>query len=72
MKVDIPRRAANPQEISLMFGIPEGSLANLRWKKEGPKYYRRKRRIYYFISDVEDWLKQNPILTKDSLPEQKD
>jgi hypothetical protein len=60
------RRSATPQEVSQIFGIPAGTLANLRSKKEGPRFFKRGRRVVYFFADVESWLRQNPVLTRDS------
>jgi hypothetical protein len=55
-----------------MFGIPEGTLANMRWsKKTGPRYFRKPggRGIFYLLSDVEEWITSQPVLTVDSLRE---
>lgn len=62
------KRAGSPYEVYVTYGIPLGTLANMRWKKVGPKFYRQGRRIVYFFDDVEAWLKENPVLTIDSLP----
>ena len=55
-----------PAEVSSKYGIPLGTLANLRYQKRGPKYFRRGRSVHYFFADVEAWLKSDPVLTKDS------
>jgi len=59
------RQSATPQEVAQVFGIPAGTLANLRSKREGPRFFKRGRRVVYFFSDVENWLRQSPVLTKD-------
>lgn len=59
--------SSTPQEISAVFGIPAGTLANLRSQKRGPKYYKRGRRVIYFIQDIEQWLKSQPVQTIDSV-----
>ncbi len=64
--LSIRRRAGTPKEMSQIYGIPLGTLANLRYQKRGPKYFRRGRGVLYFFSDFESWLKSNPVLTKDS------
>ncbi|MFO7553818.1 MAG: hypothetical protein R6W88_01315 [Desulfobacterales bacterium] len=44
----------------------EGTLANWRAQKRGPKYYKVSRKIIYRREDIEDFLFQNPVLTSDS------
>ena len=67
MSMRIEKKAGTPSEMSRMYGVPEGSLANMRYRKAGPKFYKVGRRVLYFFEDFEAWLKQNPVLTKDSL-----
>jgi len=45
----------------------EGTLANWRVQKRGPKFYRFSRKIVYRPEDIEAFLFQNPVLTSDSL-----
>jgi hypothetical protein len=59
---------ASPLVIAQMFDLNEGTLANLRSKKQGPKFYKIGRRVLYRPSEVESWLTANPVLTTDSLP----
>ena len=49
--------------------LSTGSLANLRCRKEGPKYYKINRKVLYRRSDLEAWLGSQPVLTSDSLTE---
>lgn len=49
--------------------LSPGSLANLRCKKEGPKYYKVGKKVLYRRSDLETWLGSQPVLTRDSVPE---
>lgn len=69
MENKITKQTLTPKEVSEQYGVPGGSLANLRWRKEGPRYYRVGRRILYKVSDVEAWLFSHPVLTIDSLKE---
>jgi hypothetical protein len=57
------KQTLSPREIAQSYGIPEGTLANMRWQKQGPKYYRVGRRILYKVVDVEGWLFSHPVLT---------
>lgn len=67
------KRTLTPQQVEEMYGIPVGTLANMRCQKRGPRYFplgdtRGKRcRILYFVEDIEAWIRQNPVLTVDSL-----
>ena len=45
-----------------------GSLANMRCRKEGCRYYKINKKILYRRSDLEAWLCSEPILTRD-MPE---
>ena len=67
MKQDVARKTATPEVVSETYGVPIGSLANLRHKRQGPRYFKRGRRIVYLISDVEEWLLSNPVQTIDSI-----
>jgi hypothetical protein len=63
------RKFFRPSEISEMFNISVGTLANWRSQRSGCKYYRFRSRIYYNIDEFEQLIKSNPILTKESLNE---
>lgn len=45
----------------------EGTLANWRTQKRGPRYFRVSRKIVYRASDIEAFLFKNPVLTMDSI-----
>ncbi|MFC1592309.1 helix-turn-helix domain-containing protein [Thermodesulfobacteriota bacterium] len=55
------------RSVSEIYGIPMGTLANMRWQKKGPKYFKRGRKAFYFFEDVEAWIKEFPVLTIDSI-----
>jgi hypothetical protein len=63
------KRTLRPFEVHDMFGIPEGTLANMRWAKRGPRYFKKPggRGIFYLLSDVQEWITREPILTTDSM-----
>ena len=73
MNKELRKIAAKPEEIAQMFGIPVGTLANLRSKKQGCKWFRRPngRGVLYLVSDFEEWITSQPVLTVDSLPENR-
>lgn len=61
------KKTASPEVMSELYGIPLGSLANMRSKRIGPKYFKvGKRKVLYFFEDFENWVKSNPVITLDS------
>jgi hypothetical protein len=64
----IDKVTATPEEIEALFGIPRGTLGNLRWQKRGPRYFKvGLRRVLYKLDDVRSWIERNPILTSDCI-----
>jgi len=57
------KKYGTPQEISVIFGVSVGQLANLRYRQRGCPHFRRGRRIYYEISTFQSWLTENPVKT---------
>lgn len=49
--------------------LSTGSLANLRCRKEGSRYYKLNKKVLYKRSDLEAWLGSEPVLTRDSMSE---
>lgn len=64
----LPKITASPEEICSMFGLNPGSLANMRSKRQGPKFYKIGRKVLYRPAEVERWITETPVLTTDSLP----
>lgn len=64
-------KTLTPEMASREYGIPRGSLANMRHKGRGPKFYKTPggRRVVYLREDFERWLFENPVLTIDSIKE---
>jgi len=61
-----------PKEAHEISGISEGTLANLRCQRRGPKYYKRpgigrRSSIYYRLDEFTVWLESQPVLTRDSI-----
>ncbi|MDD5772370.1 MAG: DNA-binding protein [bacterium] len=62
----IEKRALAPRDVSFMYGISEGTLANWRCKREGPKFYKiGGRKVVYLLNDLDVWVRSNPVLTKE-------
>ena len=66
----LERRMISPAEVERIFGVPRGSLANLRWMRKGPRYYKvGRRRVMYRLVDVKEWIESSPVQTLDSRSE---
>lgn len=65
-KKDIQKIAFSTEEAASAIGTTAGVMANWRYQKIGPKYYRHNRKIFYLHEDLIAWLKMNPIMTRDS------
>ena len=63
----IEKRALIPREVSFMYGFSEGSLANMRCKRIGPKYFKVGRKVIYFQADLDAWARACPVQTIDSV-----
>ena len=47
---------ATPSKIAALFGLNQGSLANMRCKKTGPPYIKIGEKVLYKIAEVTKWL----------------
>lgn len=74
MSKEIRKIVLKPSEVREMFGIPEGTLANLRWSKRGPRYFKRPggRGVFYLLADVETWITSQPVQTLDSIEAERE
>ena len=61
------RRMLSPADVEALYGIPRGSLANLRWSRKGPKFFKvgGARRVLYRSEDIRGWIESHPVLTKE-------
>lgn len=57
------------EEIEQLFGIDAGTMANYRSRREGCRFFKVNRRVFYRRDDFEKWFFSNPVLTIDSLPD---
>jgi hypothetical protein len=53
----LPDGRVNPKNAAAYLGLHEKTLAVLRHKGKGPRYIKRGR-IFYFIEDLDAWLKE--------------
>jgi hypothetical protein len=66
MKKEIQKKAVGAKDVASMYGVAEGTLANMRCRGEGPKYYRMGRKILYRLEDAEQFFFSNPVMTRDA------
>lgn len=66
MKKNVLKIAFSTEEAACSIGTTPGVMANWRWAKVGPKYYRHNRKIFYLHEDLIAWLKMHPVMTMDS------
>ncbi|MCX5806970.1 MAG: helix-turn-helix domain-containing protein [Proteobacteria bacterium] len=60
------KQAITAEQAAEVYGLSKGTLANMRFAKKGPKFYKVGRKILYKVTDLEAWLYQNPVQTLDS------
>lgn len=67
MKNDL--RALSPKDALDRYPVLgcEGSLANMRCQKRGPKFFKVNRKVVYRPEDIEAFLFQNQVQTIDSV-----
>lgn len=54
------KKFGTPQEVEEIYSLSKGWLANMRWKRTGPKFFRAgRRRVLYNLADVEEWIRGN-------------
>lgn len=61
------RKALTPQDCRDIYGLNPGTLANMRFSKTGPRYYKLGKKVLYRVEDIEQWLNANVVLTRDSI-----
>lgn len=57
------RKAVTPAEAATMYGYTVGTLAQLRHRRQGPRFYKIGKKVLYFIDDLESWTRQQPVET---------
>ena len=65
------KRMVSPKTACELYDLNPGTLANLRNLRKGPRFYKCGRRILYDVEDLEAWLKRQPVLTIDSLDDER-
>lgn len=53
----------DPRQLSDYLGVPRQTLANWRWRNEGPKFRKVGKHVRYRPEDVEAWLNAQTVAT---------
>ncbi|MGD0236949.1 MAG: helix-turn-helix domain-containing protein [Syntrophorhabdales bacterium] len=61
----LARKTLRPCEVAEVYGVSLGTLANLRSRRLGPKFFKQGKSVFYRVEDFESWLMRNPVLTRD-------
>lgn len=60
-----------PAQVEAKYGLDQGTLANWRYRKQGPAYIKigeaRCSKILYRRSAIEQWLNDNQVRTIDNI-----
>ena len=68
-RINSLEKAIDTKQAEARYNIPKGTLANLRSRRQGSKFFKVGSKIYYRITDFENWFFKQPVLTKDSIEE---
>lgn len=65
----LERKMLNAKQVSEAYGVPQGTLAQWRHMKKGPKYFKvpEGRKVLYKVQDLDFFFLGNPVLTSDSV-----
>jgi hypothetical protein len=70
-KESVERKVISPKKAAEIYGLSIGTLANYRYQKHGPRYFKCGRKVLYVVEHLEEWILRNPVLTMDSLSEEQ-
>jgi len=61
------KKTLTPKDCENIYGLNPGTLANMRFHKFGPRYYKLGKKVLYRVEDIEQWLNENVVLTRDQM-----
>lgn len=64
---DLKAVALTPKDCEFIYGLNIGTLCNVRHRGEGPKYHKLGKKVLYRVEDIERWLNENVVLTRDQM-----
>ena len=65
MEDNMKQVSVTPEQAAKLYGLNPGSLANMRCRKQGPRYFRVGKKVLYKVEDLERWLFEEPVMTID-------
>jgi predicted DNA-binding transcriptional regulator AlpA len=57
------KKYLEPNDVHVLYGISEKTLANWRSQGRGPRYLKIGRLVRYAMADLEDWERSKRVLT---------
>jgi len=64
-ELEVKKVSVSPEQAAKLYGLNPGSLANMRCRKQGPRYFRVGKKVLYKVEDLERWLFDEPVMTLD-------
>lgn len=55
------KKKLTPKEAAKKLKLASSTLAQYRYKKIGPPYYKFKGTVYYIEEELEQWVKENTV-----------
>lgn len=61
------KKALTPKDCENIYGLNVGTLCNMRFHRVGPRYYKLGKKVLYKVEDIERYLSENVVLTRDQM-----
>ena len=61
------KRYLSTDETAEFLRMTREALATMRWRGEGPRFVKLRKRVLYDFNDLEAWLERHKVFTKDTL-----
>jgi hypothetical protein len=70
-KIDLVKKMVSTKEVAEIYPVCTGTLQNWRVMKQGPRFFRVGRKVLYRLDDLENFFTTTPVLTNDSLSQNR-
>jgi len=64
-ELEMKKVSVTPEQAAKLYGLNVGSLANMRCRRQGPRFFRVGKKVLYKVEDLERWLFDEPVMTID-------
>lgn len=62
-RTEMPKQYVGEEDATVFLGFKSPrTLRNMRYKGNGPSFLKRERRVFYRISDLEEWLREKTVV----------